>query len=301
MASSDTLFEHALDDLHIRQRYPGVSTETLKRRILEVSKPTGTMILDISATVSDAKSAQELAQYIAERTVALRGSLDRQADEELTKEPQRIFGAAKARREAAEKAKDQFIKATPVEALDKEVLLTGELKLEVGKELARTRAELANYLGQQQAPQPSEAGERQSGWTQFEITATRTKIQDLENQDRELLQALKVKGDLLEDLRRKRDAVDAELKSARADEEVENTKLSDLKSSSAARGVRLKILDPGIVPRRPSFPNLPLNLAVAFVLSLAASIGYVAIRFAYDRTRDPLREPVFSRHSDVLR
>src|SRR6266404_5303443 len=39
LASSDTLFEHALDDLHIRQRYPGVSTETLKRRILEVSKP----------------------------------------------------------------------------------------------------------------------------------------------------------------------------------------------------------------------------------------------------------------------
>jgi capsular polysaccharide biosynthesis protein len=301
MASSDTLFEHALDELHIRQRYPGVSTETLKRRILEVSKPTSTTILDISATVSDAKSAQALAQYIAERTVALHESLGRQTDEELSKEPRQIFEAARARREAAEKAKDQFIRATPVEALDREVLVTGELKLDVGKELARARAELANYLGQQQAPQPSEAGERQSGWTQFEITATRTKIQDLENQDRELQQALTAKGSLLEDLRRKRDALDAELKSARADEDAENTKLSDVISSSAARGVRLKILDPGILPRRPSFPNPPLNLAVAFVLSLFASIGYVAIRFAYDRTRDALREPVFSRHSDVLR
>jgi uncharacterized protein involved in exopolysaccharide biosynthesis len=301
MASSDTLFEHALDELHIRQRYPGVSTETLKRRILEVSKPTSTTILDISATVSDAKSAQALAQYIAERTVALHESLDRQTDEELSKEPRQIFEAARARREEAEKAKDQFIRATPVEALDREVLVTWELKLEVGKELARARAELANYLGQQQAPQPSEAGERQSGWTQFEITATRTKIQDLEKQDRELLQTLTAKGALLEDLRRKRDALDAELKSARADEDAENTKLSDVKSLSAARGVRLKILDPGILPRRPSFPNPPLNLAVAFVLSLFASIGYVAIRFAYDRTRDALREPVFSRHSDVLR
>jgi capsular polysaccharide biosynthesis protein len=301
MASSDTLFEHALDELHIRQRYPGVSTETLKRRILEVSKPASTTILDISATVSDARSAQALAQYIAERTVALHESLDRQTDEDLSKGPRQIFEAARVRREAAEKAKDQFTRATPVEALDKEVLLTGELKLEVAKELARTRAELANYLGQQQAPQPSEAGERQSGWTQFEIAATRTKIQNLENQDRELLQALTVKGSLLEDLRRKRDVLDAELKSARADEEVENGKLSDVKSSSAARGVRLKILDPGIIPRRPSFPNPPLNLAVAFVLALFASIGYVAIRFAYDRTRDVFREPVFSRHSDVLR
>lgn len=301
MASSDTLFEHALDDLRIRQRYPGVSTETLKRRILEVSKPASTTVLDISATVSDAKSAQALAQYIAERTVALHESLDRQTDEELSKEPQRIFDAARARRQAAEKAKDQFIKTTPVEALDKEVLLTGELKLEVGKELARTRAELANYLGQQRAPQPNGIGEPQMGWTQFEIAATRNKIQDLENQDRELLQALKVKGDLFEDLRRKRDALDAELKSARADEEVENTKLSDVKSSFAARGVRLKILDPGIVPRRPSFPNPPLNLAVALVLSLVTSIGYIAIRFAYDRTRDTRPHPVFSRHSDVLR
>jgi uncharacterized protein involved in exopolysaccharide biosynthesis len=301
MASSDTLFEHALDDLRIRQRYPGVSTETLKRRILEVSKPASTTILDISATVSDAVSAQALAQYIAERTVALHESLDRQTDEELSKEPQRIFQAAKSRREAAEKAKDQFSRATPVEALDKEVLLVGELKLEVGKELARARAELANYLGQQQAPQPRETGEGQSGWTQFEIAATRTKVQDLENQDGDLQKALKVKGDLLEDLRRKRDALDAELKSSRADEDIENTKLSDVKSSSATRGVRLKILDPGIVPRRPSFPNPPLNLAVAFVLSLTASIGYVAIRFAYDRTRETRRDPVFSRHSDVLR
>jgi len=301
LASSDTLFEHALDELHIRQRYPGVSTESLKRRILEVSKPASTTILDISATVSDPKSAQALAQYIAERTVALQVSLDRQTDEDLSKEPQRIFDAAKARRQAAEKAKDQFTKATPLEALDKEVLLTGELKLEVGKELARARAELANYIGQQQAPQPNDIGEGQSGWTRFQITATRTKIRDLESQDRQLLQALNAKGSLLEDLRRKRDALDAELKSARADEEAENTKLSDVKSSSAARGVRLKILDPGIVPQRPSFPNLPLNLAVALVLSLLASIGYVAIRFAYDRTRGTLREPVFSRHSDVLR
>jgi capsular polysaccharide biosynthesis protein len=301
LASSDTLFEQALNDLHIRQRYPGVSTDLLKRRILEVSKPTSTTILDISATVSDAKSAQALAQYIAERTVDLHESLDRQSDEDLSMEPQRIFDAARARREAAEKAKDQFTKATPIEALDKEVLLAAELRTEVGKELARTRAELANYLGQQQAPQPSEIGEHQTGWTQFEITATRSKIQDLESQDRQLLQALNVKSPLLEDLRRKRDALDAELKSARADEEVENTKLSDVKSLSAARGVRLKVLDPGIVPERPSFPNPPLNLAVAFVLSLVASIGYLAIRFAYDRRRDTYHDRVSSRHVDALR
>jgi capsular polysaccharide biosynthesis protein len=53
LASSDTLFERALNDLNIRQRYPGVSTESLKRRILEVSKPSSTKIIDISATVNN--------------------------------------------------------------------------------------------------------------------------------------------------------------------------------------------------------------------------------------------------------
>ncbi|MBZ5636593.1 MAG: hypothetical protein LAO55_26000 [Acidobacteriia bacterium] len=300
-ASSDTLFERALDDLHLRERYPGVSTEALKRRILEVTKPASTTIIDISATVSDPKDAQALAQYIAERTVALNVSLDRQTDEDLSREPQRLFEAAKARRIAAEQVKDQFTRATPVEALDKEVLVAAELRSEVGKDLARARAELANYLGQQQAPQPSGAGEPQTGWTQFEIVATRAKIQDLEGQDRQLLQFLNVKSPLLEDLRRRRDSIDAELKSARAEEEAQNTKLSDVKASSAARGVRLKVLDPGIVPQRPSFPNPPLNLAVAFVLSLMASIGYLAIQFAYHRARDTQRDPVFSRHSDALR
>jgi capsular polysaccharide biosynthesis protein len=300
-ASSDTLFEHALQDLHLRQRYPGISTEALKRRILEVSKPANTTIIDISATVNDPKDAQALAQFIAERTVALNVSLNQQSDADLSREPQHLFDAAKARREAAERAKDQFTKATPVEALDKEVLVAAELRSEVGKDLARARAELANYLGQQQAPQPTGAGEPQTGWTQFEIVATRAKIQDLEGQDRQLLQFLSIKSSVLEDLRRRRDSLDAELKAARADEEAENTKLSDTKSSSAARGVRLKVLDPGIVPQRPSFPNPTLNMAAAFAFALVMSIAYLAIRFAYDRTREMHHQRAFSTHSDVLR
>ena len=300
-ASSDTLFEHALEDLHLRERYPGISTEVLKRRILEVTKPANTTIIDISATVNDPKDAQALAQFMAERTVALNVSLNQQSDADLSKEPQQLFDAAKARREAAERAKDQFTRATPVEALDKEVVVAAELRSEVGKDLARARAELANYLGQQQAPQPTGSGEPQTGWTQFEVVATRAKIQDLESQDRQLQQLLSTKSSVLEDLRRRRDSLDAELKAARADEEAENTKLSDTKSSSAARGVRLKVLDPGIVPQRPSFPNPTLNMAAAFIFALMMSIGYLAVRFAYDRAREVHHQRAFSAHSDVLR
>src|ERR1700722_4239289 len=42
VASSDTLFLQALDHLHIRQKYSGSSIESLKRSVLQVSKPVNT-------------------------------------------------------------------------------------------------------------------------------------------------------------------------------------------------------------------------------------------------------------------
>jgi capsular polysaccharide biosynthesis protein len=294
LASSDTLFVRAIEDLGIRRRYAGRSIESLKRRMLTVSKPASTTIIDISATLGDPRQAQALAQYIAEHTVALNESLGQKTDQEMVLEPQRIFDVAKARREAAEKAKEQFTKSKPVDALEKEVLFAAALRAEIGKDLARARAELANYQGQQQAPASEEVGERQSGWTQLEITATRAKIQSLENQDRQLEDFLNAKTPALEDMKNQRDALDAELKAARADEETANAKLNEVKASAAYRGARLKILDPGIVPQRPSFPNTPLNLVVAFVLALLASLAYLALQFAYGRVSDTRPDRVYS-------
>jgi uncharacterized protein involved in exopolysaccharide biosynthesis len=45
------------------------------------------------------------------------------------------------------------------------------------------------------------------------------------------------------------------------------------------------MIDPGIVPRRPSSPNLPLNVLAALLLALVASVVYLAMRFSYARPR----------------
>jgi capsular polysaccharide biosynthesis protein len=301
LVASDTLFSRAVDDLHLRQRYAGSSTESLKRRILAVSKPTNTTLLESSVTLNDAKDAQALAQHIAEQAVAFSATLDRQTDREIAREPKRIFDDAEERRQAAQKAADQFTATTPLAALEAEVKNTSDLTAEIGKDLARAQAELANYMGEQQAPFSPEVGERQSGWTELQIVATRAKIQDFERQERHLADLLKTKSSLLEDLKRRQDSLDAELKAARADGESAKAKLNDVQASAAARTVRLKVLDPGIVPQRPSFPNTPLNLAVAFTLSLFASVGFLAIRFAYERLAAERTDPVYSLGSDVLR
>ena len=47
------------------------------------------------------------------------------------------------------------------------------------------------------------------------------------------------------------------------------------------RGERLQIIDPGIVPERPSSPNLPLNLAAALLLGLVLPVLYFTLEMSY--------------------
>lgn len=300
LASSDTLFARALDDLQLRREFPNTSIESLKRRILSLNKPANTSILEISATLDDPRQAQALAQYIAEHTVALNANLDDRSNQAILKEPQRIFDDAAVRRARAEKVRDEFTRANSVETLSNEVSAAEDLRREVELELTRAKAELAEDLARQQTTQAAESNapppvaSGQESWTALEIVSARARIQELEGQDKQLQDSLSKKEQALEGLGHLRDMLDAELKSARADEEAAQTKLGDVRAASAFRGVRLTVLDPSIVPQRPSFPNTPLNLAIALAFSLAASIAFLAIRFAHGRIRRAHADPVYS-------
>lgn len=294
LASSDTLFLRALDDLHLREKYPRAAVESLKRQMLSVDKPTSTSIIEISATLNDARQAQALAEYIAKHTVELNSILDEQSNQDILLEPQRTYEAATARLAQAEQARDRFAQTTSVDPIAKQVAASADLKSDVERDLARARAELADYQARQDAPQLASINESQPGWTQLEIVATRARIKELENQDRQLLQFLAEKEMVVENLTRARQQLDDELSSARAGAELATAKLSDVRASAAFRGVRLKVLDPGIVPQRASFPNVPLNLVVAFVISLLGCVGFAATQFAYDRMRRANADPVYS-------
>ena len=284
-AAGDTLFSRALDELHLRARYGGTSIEALKRRILTISRPTNATYIQIAATLPDAKDAQKLAQTIAQLAVDLNNSLDDESNKAMTEEPKRVLAAAKMRRDNVEKATAQLEKRASIEALQEEYGAAADLRTAVGRDLTRARADLANYLGQLQAPPPGTPGvaEPQNQWIQSEVAASRSRVHDLEEQERKLLAYLNEKGSALGELLGAREAVDAELKSARADEETAKSRLSEIEISVAFRGVRLRVLDPGIVPERPSFPNIPLNMVVALFGSLLLTVGYLAIRFAHEQ------------------
>ena len=82
--------------------------------------------------------------------------------------------------------------------------------------------------------------------------------------------------------------------SALAKHDKHRTKLGDLKAAAAFRGERLEVLDPGIVPERPSSPNVPLNMLVALLISATASVAWLAIRFGYERMSSARSERVYS-------
>jgi uncharacterized protein involved in exopolysaccharide biosynthesis len=262
LASSDSLFSQALDELGIRARYAGSSIESLKRSVLKVDKPVSTRVIEISATLEDPRQAQKLARYIAEHTVALSDSMTQRSAADSAQEARANLDSAEKRLRAAVAAGD---KPPSVTGVEDELSSLSELKYSIDRDLSDARAELAAMPGGADA------------------SLLRSKIADLEKQDRQFDAQLKSLGANLEHSTARRNELENESKSARLSYDAARTKLDDISASAAFRGERLQVLDPGILPERPSFPNVPLNMLVAFVLSLIAAVSYVAIRFAWER------------------
>jgi uncharacterized protein involved in exopolysaccharide biosynthesis len=286
LASSNSLFVDALSHLQVPEGKLGRSIESLKRDILKVSKPANTKVLDIEVTLEDPHGAQALAQYIAEHTVALSRSVDAGAEEEATRESRGILATAKERLKRAQAARDAFVASKSVEVLEDEVPNDAELRLRLRGDLAKAQAELAEDTARQQAlasRSPAEAS-----WIAGETAGVRARMEHLAQQDADLIREIDRKGAILESLKSQREALDAELRAARVEYEATANKLNDIRASSAFRGERLQVIDPGIVPNRPSTPNVPLNILAALVLSSLAWVSFLAASFGRERTR-PVR------------
>jgi len=72
---------------------------------------------------------------------------------------------------------------------------------------------------------------------------------------------------------------------ARAAFQTADEHLAEVRSTAGFRGERLRIIDPGVIPERPSWPNVPLNLLIAVFVALAASLAYLAFEFNYRLAR----------------
>ena len=295
LVASDSLFKRALEGLELLDQYRGATIEELKEKILDVSKPVNTSLIEVSITLPNPAQAQRFAQTLAEGAVELNSSLDLQSSDDLLHEPRILLAEAKARREQAEQVQTAFLQQTSVLTLDQEVNAKISLLREVNLDLARAKVSLASYEGRRSQETPEGSPADQSTWTEWQIAATTAQLRDLQAQSASLSEFLDTQVPAVEKLKRQEEAIETELRAARADEESALERLKEIQSSAAIRRVRITVLDSGIVPEKPSFPNLPVNLIAAFLLALVTSLGFLVVRFSQSQVAQPAeKSPVFS-------
>jgi uncharacterized protein involved in exopolysaccharide biosynthesis len=285
-ASSDTLFARAADQVHLRDSFGGAPIESVKRSVLKVSKLRDTKILEIHATLADPKQAQALVHYLAEETVALNRSMAQQSDQDLVRDAQAQLDSSTAQLAEVRAAWDRGLKED-VDPLREEIESVSDLRASARKQLAEARTSEAEYAARGKTP----ADTRDAAEAEFvrrELGAVRARIAVLEGQVADLDREIGRKQALLAGRMGKHEDLNARLKNATAAYETAVTRLRDIRGSAGYRGERLQIVDPGIVPQRPSFPNLTLNVGAALLLAVVVCWAYLTAAFGFRRGARPV-------------
>jgi uncharacterized protein involved in exopolysaccharide biosynthesis len=281
-AAGDSLFQKALNHFQIRSAQP---VETLKKRVLKVGLVRNTRVLEIAATMTDPRAAQSMAQFIAESTVELERSLVSQGDRELLGGIEAQQAAAQERLQAAEDNWAKSLLAEPVEDLQAALESEGELRAGIEKEIASQELQLADA-----ASRVRDAPAGQAAAIQSDADSARVRIAEMRRQLEQLDRRQAERQRTLAQRQAHRDRVEAERKSRQVELAAAETRLRDARGESGYRGERMKIIDPGIVPQRPSSPNLVLNLLASMLIGLVLPVLYLTVEMNYQEQRIGRRE-----------
>jgi uncharacterized protein involved in exopolysaccharide biosynthesis len=257
-ATGDSLFLRALQHFGLRSNAASRPVESWKRSVLKVEIPRNTKILEISATLPDPKMAQGMALYLAQETVTLSRTVNREGDQGLVQDAERQAAEARARLDGVTGELRRAGASEPVEGLRGEIYSAEALR-------DRLRSEQATAKGPR-----AEAIRQQLDGLDREIA-----------RNRRLLGERTAHADILRADRR-----DAEDTLAAADDYVRG-----VRSAAKFRGEQLSIIDPGITPERPSSPNVPLIVLAALFFGLASSLVFLGLQFGFERRKGQRARP----------
>ena len=281
-ASSDTLFARAAARFHLQDAAHPQAIESLKRRVLKVTKPRDTKILEISATLSDPKLAQNVAEFVANETVSTSHGESLAADDTYLDLAQKQLVEADARLQKDRTAWAALVASEPMGSLQGEIDASVELEGKLRQELVDAQANVAEYQ------------QTTGAFAREQLQASQARAALLDKRVQDLQREVEQKSATLARRSAARDALQAEIKVAQSSYDADTARLRDLRASQGSHAEQLRVIDPGIVPQRPSAPNLTLNAGAALLLALICSIIYVSISFAYRRRRVGF-EPAVSR------
>ena len=276
-AASDSLFQKALNKFGLHYTQP---IESIKNRVLKVGLVRNTRILEISATMPDARAAQAMAQFVAESTVDLTRTVVTEGDRDLVGGIEQQQLAAEARVKTTEQAWAHVLGSEPVTGLQAEMENEAQLRTDIQKELASTELQIAEAADREKQSPPSEVASIRQ-----ETTDARARVAEMRRQIAEIDRRQAERDRTLAQRLVHREQLDAERKTRQAELAAAETRLREARGDAGYRGERMKIIDPGIVPQRPSSPNLLLNLLAALLLGLVLPVLYLAVEMNYQQYR----------------
>ena len=279
-ASSDSLFRKAIDKFGLREAAAGWAEESLKKRVLKVAIVHNTRILEISATLPDARKAQAVAQFVAESAVEMNRSLSATGDQDLIRSAEHQQEEVHKRLEATNASWTRLLAHEPIEELHTALENAAKLRAIIEEEVANAEVELADVNEREKhAPAAEQASIRN------EQTNVRARLDAMRKQLDAIGRQTVEQDRLLAERMGHRDALEAQLKADQAALTAAEGRLRDARGEAGRRGERLVIIDPGIVPERPSSPNVALNIAGALLLGLVLPLLYLSVEMSYREQR----------------
>jgi capsule polysaccharide export protein KpsE/RkpR len=236
--------------------------------------------MEIAATLPDPKKAQALAQFLAEATVELNRSSVAESDQDLVSGFAAQDHEARARLTQAETDWTHVIANEPVEALQAALEQAADSRAKLQQQIQSVELEIADVTERLKQAPASEQTElrREDSNARARLAEMRKQVQEFDRQNAE-------REKLLAARQSHRDKSEAERKAAQAALAAVEARLREARGESGYRGERLKIIDPGIVPEKPSSPNLPLNLVGALLAGLVLPILYLTLEMSFQEQR----------------
>ncbi|HEY4361472.1 MAG TPA: hypothetical protein VGN17_10895 [Bryobacteraceae bacterium] len=275
-ASSDTLFAKACEKFHLLEAQGAPALETFKRKVLRVDKLKDERVLEISVTLPHPQQAQALVQYLAEETVSLNRALSSAADREPLQAVQAQLDVAVAELEKAR------AEQSTVTAAGSEPVLESE---------AQALADLGSRTEAQKIDANLQLAESTARGDQAGAAAARARVAALEKDVIRLQHDVDEKATALASLRSRRMHADDRLRSGEEAFDNARRRFDDVIASTRFRSEQLRVVDPGIVPQRPSSPNLLLSVVAAAALSFVACLIWLTLRFGLAGQKERAQRP----------
>jgi uncharacterized protein involved in exopolysaccharide biosynthesis len=280
VALGDSLFQQAIEQFGLRSMFGSVPVESLKKRVLQVDLVRNTRILEISATLPDPRKAQALAQFLADSTVNLTRTIISTGDQDLLREVERQEKEIRDRLKNVEDAWAASLANEPINQLQADLKSAADLRASLDQQIASVQQEIADAAEREAHGSAAELPEIRK-----ETSNAHARMDEMQRQLAALEKQTAPQEKTLATRQAHRDQFDADRKSAQAALAAIQARLRDARGDAGYRGERLRVIDPGIVPERPSSPSLVLNVLAALLLGLVLPVLLLTLQMGYEEQR----------------